>query len=468
MAKDLRQFLQAAREAGPDFYVEVKKPLKPELEVCIIQQKLADQGRFPVIYCPEIEGSKLPLVTDLFGSYEMFKLMLDIDPKVTDKNRIRQEFAKRQGNLRPTQMVSTSEAPVKEVILRDKEVDLGLLPIIKHALLSSGKYITIGFTISKDPDTGIPNAGVYRHELKGKDLLGCWINPGNNGAYIMRRCGELGKLMEVVLVIGHHPLAVMGSLTPGALDVNELEVMGGLLEEPLQVVQAETVDLPVPAYAEIAIEGTIDPQNFGSDGPFPEYLGYYGTAKSGICPLINVTAITMRKDAIYLDLDPSHREHYMSLELVEETVVYDAVRRIVPSIKAVCFSPSSHLQHMYVSIKKRIPGEARLAALAALSAEPLHKVCVVVDEDVDVYNEEEVLWAIATRVVGDKDIIFIPGVPATTLDPYAYDETRLKRGNMNTYIIVDATKPLDLPFALTRITPSPDLWESMNLDDYLG
>ncbi len=275
MRKDLRQFLQVAKEAGPDFYAEVKRSLKPELEVGIIQHKLAREGRFPVIYCPEIEGSKLPLVTGLFGSLEMFALALDMDPKV-EKPEILQEYMRRFNDLKPPQVVPASEAPVKEVVLRGKDVDLGLLPILKNAELDSGKYMTINPCICKDPLTGIPNVGIYRLELRGKNELACNMSAAHHGAIIARRHGELGRLMEVVIFDGHHPAVIFGAGQPADLDTNELEVMGGLLGEPLRVTPAETVDVPVPADAEIAIEGVIDTSERITDGPFSEFLGYYG------------------------------------------------------------------------------------------------------------------------------------------------------------------------------------------------
>ncbi len=465
MSKDLRQFLKVLKELGPDYYVEVKRPLKPKYEPCVIQEKLAREGRFPVIYCPEIEGSKLPLVTNLFGSYELLGLALDIDARKMGKAEVVKEFKRRMADAKPTQTVPASEAPVKEVIRRGKDVDLSLLPIIHHHELDSGRYLDIGSLICKDPDTGIPNAGVYRHEVKGKDQLGCLISPAHHAAYNARRCAELGKPMEVVISLGHHPAVTIGACTAGDINENELELMGGLLGEPLEVTPAETVDLPVPARAEIAIEGTIDPRNMVTDGPFGEYPGYYGIVMP--CYLIKVTAITMRQDAIYHDLDNAHREHNYGTILGSESSAYDVIKRAVPTVKAVHFPWSGRcVYHIYVSIKKRIQGEGKFAALAALSADPEIKLVVVVDEDIDVYNEEEVLWAMATRVEADIDVSIIPWVAGANLDPSCYGETRFKRGAMTTKMIIDATRPVELPFA-TRITPPRALWDSMSLDDYL-
>ena len=466
MNKDLRQFLSIVKEAGPDFYVDVKKPVNPHLEVCVLQEKLAKQGRFPVIYCPEVIGSKLPLVTDVFGSYEMLGVILGMEPKKHTKYDILHEYRRREVNLKPMEKVPPSKAPVKDVILRGKDVDLSLLPACFHAELDSGNYITIGAMICKDPETGILNAGVYRHEVKGKDKLGCMINPTNHGAFIARRYAQLEKPMEVVLFIGHHPAVILAALHKGSQDLNELELAGALLEEPLKVTSAETVDLPVPADAEIVIEGVIDPRNMVTDGPFAEYSGYYGEGNKS-CYLIQVTAISMRRDAIYHGLDAAHQEHNLAGVLPAESFTYDVVKRIVPTTKAVHLPAYAGCAfHVFISIEKQVPGQGKLAGLSAVTARDRSKVAIVVDDDIDIYDEQEVWWAVATRVSGDKDITSIPDVTGAHLDPTGYDETRLKRGPLTTRTVIDATKPVALPFP-TRITPSKDLWNSMNMDQYI-
>lgn len=465
MSKDLRQFLHVAKEAGSEFYVEVKKPLKPEYEKGIIQLKLAQEGRFPIIYCPEIEGSKLPLVSNVFGSYESFGLAMGMDPKVATKADILREFRKREGQVKAVQTVPASKAPVKEIILRGKDVDLGLLPINRHNEGDSGKYISIANMVCKDPDTGIPNVGVYRHEVKGKDQLGAMLIPGHHAHHIARRCAELGKLMEVAIYIGHHPAVVLASLFAGSLGINELEVAGGILGESLEVTAAETVDLLVPARAEIVIEGVIDPRNMVNDGPLAEWEGYYGGQTK--CHLIQVKCITMRKDAIYHDLAIAQREHNLATAPSKTSAIYQAVKSVVPSVKEV-FLPFSGISTMiaYVSIAQRVPGESSRAGLAAANSSAPTRIVVVVDDDVNVYDEEEVLWAIATRAVPDIDITILSRTLGDPLCPMAYDETRLKKGPMNSKLIIDATKPVELPFP-TRVTPPKDLWATMDLKDYI-
>jgi 2,5-furandicarboxylate decarboxylase 1 len=464
--KDLRDFLNVIKKAGPKYYVEVKKTLSPHLEVGVIQHKLYKIDRNPVIYCPKIAGSKLPLITNVFGSFELLGVALGMDPARIDQATILHEYRKREAKLRPTRTVSRSKAPVKDVILRGKDVDLGLLPITHHAPLDSAKFITMGNMVCRDPDTGICNVGVYRHEVKGKRELGAMLLPYHHASFIAQRYAELGKEMEVALFIGHHPAVVLASMHRGSQDVDEFEVMGGLLGESLRVTPCETVHLPVPADAEIVIEGVIDPRAMIMDGPFGEFADHYGGQRNAY--LIKVKAITMRKDAIYHDLDSAHPEHNIAHVLGLESAIYDSVKRVVPTVRSVnCPASGKAIFHLYVSIKKTLGGQGKLAGLAALSVPSYPvKTCIVVDEDVDVFDEKNVLWALATRMVPSRDITIIENCAGNALDPAAYDETRLKVGSMQDYMIIDATKPLTLP-SPTPIVPPEDLWKKIRLEDYI-
>ncbi len=464
MNKDLREFLKEVKKAGPEYYLEAIKPIKPELELNVLQLKLEKMGLSPVIYCPEIVGSKFPLVSNIFGSYELLGLAMGLDPKSSTKSDIIHHYRKLYRETRPVKKIPASDSPVKEVVMRDEAVDLGLLPIPNHAKLDSGKYITIGHMICRDPDTGIPNVGVYRHEVKGKNKLGVMIVPSHHGGYIAARYAALKKPMEIAIFIGHHPSVAFSSFHRGSLDENELELMGGLLGESLEVTDAETVDLSVPAHSEIVIEGVLDPSNMSTDGPFAEWEGYYGIELK--CYLIDVTCISMRGDAIYHDLAPSQREHNIGGVLSQTVAVHDAVKSVVPTVKEV-YLPFSGRGNItgYISISKVFQGEGKRALLAAINSLNAMRLAVVVDEDIDVFNEEEVLWAIATRVRADQDIVIIPGVLGDPLCPTSYDETGVKRGQMISKVIIDATKPVNLPFP-PRVTPPEDLWESIKVEDY--
>ncbi len=465
MSKDMRTFLGEARQLGRDYFASVSRPVDPMYEPSMIQQKLAAAGRYPVIRVDNVNGSDLPLTTNMFGSYELLGLALGVDPG-TPKSEILHRFRSRIANPLATVAVAREDAPVKQVVQTGGEVDLTKLPIVHHAEGDSGKYISVGCLVVRDPDTGILNAGMYRHELQGTDRIGCMFNPAHHAGYIYRRCKELGKRIEAVLFLGHHPAAILGTLGRGPIDANEFEMMGALMDEPLEIVPAETVDLPVPAFAEIAIEGYLDPNEETDDGPFAEYTGFYGPAKDPV-GLMHVTAITMRSDAIYHGLDPAHPEHSLAGALTFESQVLDCVKNLVPTVTAV-YMPASGTAHFtaYVAIKKRVPGEGMSAGLAAIAANSDIKIAVVVDDDIDIYDERQVLWAISTHFEADTGLAVIPNAMGAHLNPSAYGEVRTEKGPMNTKMVIDATRPATLPFA-ERIRPHQETWDRIRLEDYI-
>lgn len=456
MNPDLRSFLQAL---APEQIERIRRPVALDFEVPVLQEKLALRQRWPVLFCQRVEGSDLPLVSGLFGSYDLLGRALG----GVDRKQLGREYLRREAGACPPLVVR--DAPVQQVVLRGDQADLTRLPIGRHAELDSGRYLTIGCLVCRDPDSGVVNVGCYRHELKGPRRLGCMINPANDAAYIYRKYRDRGQSMEVAIFVGHHPAAVMGALSRAGFGNSEYDVMGALLGEPLEVVRAVSVDLPVPASAEIVIEGVIQPDREEMEGPFGEYTGYYGPPKRA--PVVEVSALTRRCDAIFHDLDPAHREHFMSSAPAKEGQVLRRVQSVVPSVRAVHLPPSACcLYHVYLSIDKRVAGEGRWAGLVALGCNHNFKHVVVVDDDVDVFDEAEVLWAVATRMEGDQDLTVIPRTMGAHLDPTSYGESRSEEGPMTTRLVVDATRPVGRPFA-ERVRPPREVWDRVRLEDYL-
>ena len=467
MIKTLRTFLDDVRKLGPEYYIELKKPVSTDMEPYMIQQKLAADNKYPVIFCPEVKGYSQPLVTNTFGSYDLLGLALDMVPGTCSKKQILEEFAKRSSNLIPPIEIDAKDAPCKDIVWTGEEVDLNRLPFTHHAELDHGKYITTGFTIMKDPSTGIYNCGWYRHELINRDTITAMINPSNHGKYIGRACAEKGIRLPVALAIGHHPAVTMGSCVGGSIDMNEYEVMGGLTGAPVRLVKAETVDLLVPADAEIILEGYIEhPEKEVDDGPFAEFAGYYGIVMPAY--EIHITAITMRKDAIMHELDPAHSEHNLSAVLAYELNHYRALTAAFPSVTGVHLPPSGCCMFsVYIQMHKGVQGEAKRAGMLALSSSSMCKTAVIVDDDVDIYNEKDVMWAIATRTQADKDITIIPEVTGSHLDPLAYNElSRNEHGTLVSKVIIDATVPLMRSFP-PRVKPKKALMDSINLEEYI-
>ena len=276
---------------------------------------------------------------------------------------------------KPIQAETVSDGPVKEVVLKGDAVDLSALPIPFHNELDAGPYITGGVMILKDPDSGAQNAGLYRHQVHDPRTLGVYIQGSHHGGYIYRRNSERGEPTEFALVVGHYPTFMLGAVSrlPGI--GGEFAEAGALLQEPISLVKAETVDLMVPAHAEIVIEGRLLPDETRLEGPFGEWTGYYVSV--GAQPVMHVSAMTMRRDPIYYDVFPAGQEHLVLGSLPRMGTIYRRVREAVPGVINVNV-PAHARTHCYISIRKTRDSEVKRAAMAAISTEPENLRCVVV------------------------------------------------------------------------------------------
>jgi 2,5-furandicarboxylate decarboxylase 1 len=267
-------------------------------------------------------------------------------------------------------------------------------------------------------------------------------NPAHHTSYILRANREAKRPMEVALVIGHHPAMLMGAVSKLAGIGGELEVMGGLLGESVDVVKCKTVDLEVPARAEIVIEGVVDtdPEKVQNEGPFGEYPRYY--TRLGPMPWVKITAITMRKNPIYVDVFNAHTEHSMLGGLPRMGSIFRRVKESMPTVTAINLPLSGMARsHLYISMKKKVDGEPKIAASAAFAVDPLLKHIFVVDDDIDVFDEVATLWCLATRFQADRDLVIMPNFLGGHLNPVTYGFHREEKGPMETKLIFDCTRP---------------------------
>lgn len=469
MAKDLRTYLAQLSETHPAHLKVVDQEVDRKWEITAFVEKLRrdpNYPEFPAILFTNVKGSKLPVLINLCASYE--RLALSIDATVAT---MVEEYGKREASGVPPVEVKRSEAPVKEVIWTGDQIDLSKLPIVWHNELDSGYYVDAGPCIVRDPDSGKLNAGIYRHEMQNNKELGFMPNPAHHGSFVLRRMRELGKPMEVAIVVGHHPVFPMAGVSKLAGIGGELEAAGGLLGEPLEVVPAETVDLPVPARAEIVIEGIVDTdlEAMRQEGPFGEYPRYYTGV--GPMPFVKITAITMRKDAIYQTIFNAHIEHTCLGALPRMGSVYRRVREVIPTVTGVNLPVSGMGRgHAYISLKKAHDGEPKQVAFAAFAVDPLIKHVFVVDDDVDVFDETEVLWCMCTRFQADRDLSIIPYAMGGHLSPNNYDLDRDERSkdrhkkHLETKMILDMTKPAPPTFFPPRCGVPEDVVEAVNLE----
>ena len=461
MAQDLRTYLDELRGARPQEVVEVTKEVDPAYESLALLEKLEQTGRSPALIFRNFKGYTMPVVLNLTASYERLALSIG-----TDTQHMVERFAQLAEQGKPVKWVERDVAPVKEVVYTEENVDLGQFPFPVHNELDGGEYLASGVALVRDPDTGLINAGIYRHQIQDRDQLGWFVNPSNHGNYLTLNYEQRNEPMDVAIVIGHHPaLLLAGASKMGGIG-GELEIMGGLLEESVEVVKGETVDLPIPAHAEIVIEGKVFPGELREEGPFGEWPRYY--TGSGEKPFVKVTAITMRHDPIFQDVAPAMAEHQILGALPRMGSLYQRVKDVVPSVVNVSLPLSgSGRTFCYISVRKTANGEPNRAAFAVLATDPNIREVVIVDDDIDVFDERQVLWARATRFQADKDLAMIPNSLGAFLIPTSYDYERTGKGGMETKLIFDATMPLPSDNFPKRTRAHPDVVERIKIEDYL-
>lgn len=466
MPKDLRVYLKKLLDEAPQEIITIEREVDPKFEISAILQHLEILGQFPAVLFKKVKdmnGKKtdFQLVTNIFADREKCALALDFPVSQTGME-ISLEYSRRQYNYIKPEIISKKEAPVKDVIKIGNDVDLRELPILTHHEMDAGAYLTTS-VVAQDPDlNGNYNSSHHRMLIRNKNETGIYMSPRHLWDYYTRAESK-GESLPIAQVIGHHPAWYLGSekLGEGGITVSEYDVIGGVFNEPIRVTPSEAYGerLLVPADAEIIIEGEILPKERDAEAPFGEFTGYYGPQKW--CPIVKIKAITHRKNAIFQNIHVGHADNQIVGGIAKEGGVYKQIKSVIPTVKAVHFPISGCCRfNVYVSIEQRNEGDAVSAALAALPLFDEIKHVIVVDDDIDVFNEREVLFAVATRLQADKGVNIIKNARGGTLDPSQTSTT------MGSKMIIDATKPVDRAFA-EKIKVPKDVMARVKLIDWI-
>ncbi|MFZ5646955.1 MAG: UbiD family decarboxylase [Bacillota bacterium] len=449
---DLREYLTVLERSGK--LHRVCKEVDPAWEVAalarVVFQKIPDNKR-PALYFENVKGSSIPIVGGGLGaSREIYALALE-----TSLDGIADKWTEAQSH--PIRPEVVSRGVCQENILLGDEVDVFKFPVpvwtVEH---DPGPYLTAPFIVSKDPETGIPNVGTYRVQLKEKNKLGCMVNFLQH----LRRHVEMNNALDrptpVAIVMGTDPTIGLTSVSKVPYGVNEFSVAGGLRGEPVKLVKCITSDLEVPATAEIVIEGEIPPNHLEHEGPFGEYTGYMGP--DGGAYVVNVKCITHRHNPVlqvfFSQMPPSEssvirgfgREAAIYKHLVED------LRLPVEDVRLKESGGSA--SYLAISIRKEHPTQAREVAWGAWSLDPTFgKFTVVVDSDIDIRDDFALDWALSFRVQPSRDCYIIPDTPSVRLDPSVApaDEPQLTRRRQTaSKLFIDATMkhkypPLAMP-----------------------
>lgn len=409
MFEDLRSYLSYLEDQGQ--LLRVSEEVDPKFEIAAGIRKTSDV-RGPALLFEKVKGfPNWRVLGGLFATQKLVALGLRVK-----EDELLERYLTLEDKRIPPELVPGGTE--KTTSWTGAEIDLKRLPIVTHSERDVGPYITIGVQIGKDPDTGKRNVSIHRMLLAGKDRLSLWAPPDHHLGRLIAKAEEKGKGLEVATAIGVDPAIVVGSQAKVPMGVDEFEVAGGLRGAPVKLRKCQTIDVEVPASAEIVIEGVTLPGERIADGPYGEYQGCYSEAKQAA--VLKVTAITMRENPIYQTCLAGFpvTENHTLIENANAAYVYREVTKIVPEVKGICMTPGGTFRHhVVVSIKKRQEEEARNVILVLLASGVGIKHVTVVDDDINVNNPLEVEWAVSTRMQPDRDIIIIPRLACSTLDP---------------------------------------------------
>ncbi len=440
MPKDLRIWLK--KLADNDLIYTIKKEVDPRTNV----GTLCSESHKALLF-ENVKGYPgWKICADIIQSREQHALMLG-----TPKNKVVPELGRRLEEG-PTEPRMVSSGPVQDKVLTGDKVDLTKLPVVTHSTTCGGPYIGSGTCITKDPDTGVRNSACLRLEVLSKNHTGCQMSPMHSLMNYMKY-EKMDEPMPMAVAIGMDPAYEVVTSLSTEYPCDELGFVEPINGEPTELVKCKTIDMEVPAHAEIVLEGEIPPKVRVEEGPFAEYTGYSREVLGkNMLPMFKVKAITMRNDAIYRHIQTiRYTDHQALCALPIEAHMYNRVKSVggYADIRDVYVPPWGGMFTAIIQMVPRYDTEPRAVMLGAMSTSYHYpKVIIAVDEDVNIYDARDVIWSIGTRVDPAKDVIVIPGAGLSeNLDieqPVLSDAPAGAHYRVNNKIGIDATKPSTL------------------------
>ncbi|WP_003543407.1 menaquinone biosynthesis decarboxylase [Desulfotomaculum nigrificans] len=426
--QDLRDYLRTLESKG--LLKRIKTEVSADLEITEISDRVVKAGG-PTLLFENVQGYQMPVVTNLMGTLEHMKLALQVDD-LDDIGRQMLEFL--QPPELPTGFIDKLKAlpklaqlssflpkivrtgPCKEVVIKDKP-SLAALPVLKCWPQDGGPFITLPLVFTKDPETGRRNVGMYRMQVYDEITTGMHWHMHKDGAKNHRKQKRQNKPLEVAVALGADPACIFSAVAPLPPGIDEMLLAGFLRKEPVELVKCETVDIEVPARAEIILEGYVDPEETRLEGPFGDHTGYYSLAD--YYPVFHLTCITHRKNPIYpatIVGKPPIEDNFIG-KAIERTFL-PLLKLQLPEIVDMNMPPEGVFHNcVIVSIKKRYPGHAKkvMSALWGMGQMMFAKLIIVVDDHVNVQNPSEVAWRVFNNIDPRRDVMMVDG-PLDALD----------------------------------------------------
>jgi 4-hydroxy-3-polyprenylbenzoate decarboxylase len=426
----LSEFVSVLDSEGELKRVDVE--VKPDLEIAEIMRRLMYTANSPAVLFENVKGYDIPVLGNAFGSIKRLEIALDlkdfseIGERIVDLTKLKIP----SGVLNKLKMLPklseiseygpkvVDKGPVQEII-NTKNPSFSKFPILKSFPKDAGKFITFGMTVTKHPDTGIRNVGLYRIQIINENKAIMHWQAHKRGAHHFEILKEAKKPIEVAVVIGSDPGTIFSSIAPVPEGMDKFLFAGISRKKGIKLVKCSTVDLEVPANAEIVFEGLVDPNNMEIEGPFGDHTGYY--TPPDLFPSFTLTGIMQKEKPIFLATvvgKPILEDAYFG-KVIERSFL-PLIQMFQPEVTDFSMPASGWFQGLaIISIKKRYPGQAKkvMMGLWGMGQLSLTKIFIVVDHYINVHNIDDVIWAVTTKSDPKRDTVLIENAPTDTLDP---------------------------------------------------
>lgn len=444
----LREWLDEVERIGNLRHVS---GVDPKLEMGILTEAVYREstGR-PTLLFEDSPGLApgTRIVTNLFANFQNLCLASGL-PADTSQREFDRTWDQRLTNLVPLPPKYLKDGPVFECAMTGDDVDLNTLPAPFWHAEDGGNYMGTGdLVITGDPDSDWVNVGTYRVMVHDRNSVGCHISPGHHGGLHRDRWFAANKPWPVVISLGHAPLLLIASCSKSPVGVSEYDVVGSYVGQPVEVVRGPVTGLPFPADAEMVLEGEALPGDVREEGPFGEFHGYYAGGRRS-APVVRIKAVYHRRNPVVIGLPPFRPPN-------DNTTINDFITPIemkrqleaagVPDVVGIAGHGGITRFFIVVAIKQRYPGHARQAGLIAsqcLAGGYMNRFTVVVDDDIDPYNINDVIWALSTRCDPETSIQILNRTWSGPLDPRVPPERRSSAAAYNSRAVIDACKPFE-------------------------
>jgi len=444
--QDLRDLLVRFEEMGE---LEKIDGADWKLEIGAVSETVAarNPGRAPALLFDNIPGypKGFRILSGAANAYRRLAVVLGLPEPQNETDVVRAVRARMQTEFKPIPPVELPTGPVMENVMRDDEVDVLAFPAPFVHELDGGRYIgTDDAVIMRDPDTGWVNAGTYRVMVHDRNTVAIWMSPGKHGRLIRDKYFAKGQPCPVAISCGHDPLLFIAAHQEIDHEVDELAYAGGQRGRAIEIVKSELHGLPIPAYAELVLEGEMLPDQVRLEGPFGEFMGYYASEASEL-PVVRIRRVYWRNNPILTLAIPSRPPENFTFAraAVKSALIWNEVEKAgLPGVAGVwCHEAGAGRLFNVIAIKQLYPGHASQAGMLAATCHAGNyagRWVVVVDEDIDPTNMFDVIWAMSTRCDPPEDIQYLKRAWSTPLDPMLRAPPW-----QNNRAIVDACRPYD-------------------------